>query len=91
MGHFCCFPCSESPSTSVYKQPTVYTVGCLRISASGLLGLDVVELSMEYVRSGSFNIKLMSLTKKQNTLKGGNPTSCALLYLVALLHYFPCR
>lgn len=71
MGHFSCFPCSESPSTSVYKQPTVYTVGCLRISASGLLGLDVVELSMEYVRSGSFNIKLMSLTKKQNTLKGG--------------------
>lgn len=88
MGHFSSFPCFESPSTSVFL---VYTVGCLRISASGLLGLDVVELSTEYVRPGSFNINLMSLTKSQNTLKGGNPTSCALFNLVALSHHFPYR
>lgn len=85
MGHFSSFPCSGSPSTSVFL---VYTVGCLRLSASDLL---VVELSMEYVRPGSFNITLTSLTNSQNTLKGGNPTSCALLYLVALSHHFPCR
>lgn len=83
MGHLSSF-------TSVFR---VYTVGCLRVSAIILLvlGLDVVELSTEYVRPGSFNIKLMSLTKSQNTLKAGNPTSCALLYHVALSHHFPCR
>lgn len=88
MGHLSSFPCSGSHSTFVFR---VYTVGCLRVLARGLLGLYEVELSTEYVRPGSFNIKLMSLTKSQNSLKGGNPTSCALLYLVALSHHFPCR
>lgn len=76
MGHLSSFLYSGSPSTSVFR---VYTIGCLRVSARCLLGLDVVELSTEYVRPGSFNIKLMSLTNSQNTLKSGNPTSCSLI------------
>lgn len=48
--------CSESPSTSVFL---LYIVGCLRISVSGLLGLDMVKLSAKCVKPGSFYIKLM--------------------------------
>lgn len=56
MGHFLVLFYSESPSTSVFL---LYIVGCLRISVSGLLGLDMVELSAKCVKPGSFYIKLM--------------------------------